>query len=356
MKLTEVVTQLQLLMPQFTDLFSNTLSVSSIVASSGVVSINAIAHGLLTNDPITISEISQKNPIIDVSRDGLLFTFETSINHDLTLDDPKYETIIMGGFTDSVWNDSFSLVGVDDRTTFVIQSTNPNLPVLNTNEYIEEIRVDGINGRYPVTVIDDDNFTVAGDFEDGDYLGGTIKTAVRIAGSVSIERAFEQYTKQIREDLWIFVTMNDAVTSKNRTAYNDATATIAANEDIRTRLIDGFSVFLIMNVNDETAAVNAIDICRHDMLTPICKSLFGARFSTGLNGAGDFAAILTGHNQVEYDRATFVYQYGFEFTYDLTLEDAVENTDTRAFSEIQFTQVMGGDDTEDLTFETELPS
>ncbi len=356
MKLTEVVTQLQLLMPQFTDLFSNTLNVTSIVASGGVASINADTHGLLTNDPVTISEISQENPIISVSRDGLLFTFETSINHDLTLDDPNYETVTIGGFTDSVWNDSFSLVGIPDRTNFIVQSTNPNLPILNSNEYLAEIRIDGINGRYPVTVLDVDNFTVSGNFEDGDYLGGTIKTAVRIAGSVSIERAFEQYTKQIKEDLWMFVTMNDAVTSKNRTAYNDAIATIAANEDIRTRLIDGFSVFLIMNVNDETAAVDAVDVCRHDLLSPICKSLFGARFSTGLSGAGDFAAILTGHNFVQYDRATFVYQYGFEFTNDLTLEDAVKNTDTRAFSEIDFTQVMGGDDTEDLTFDAELPS
>ena len=355
MRLKEVVAQLQLLMPKFSDLFSRTLSVTSIVASGGVATINAVAHELVTDDPVTISGIAQKNPITSVSRDGLLFTFETSINHDLTLDDPEYETVTIGGFTDSVWNDSFDLKGVPDRKTFIIQSVNPDLPVLNAGEYLTEIRIDGINGRYPVTVIDDDNFSVAGNFEDGNYLGGTIKKSVRISGSISYDRAFEQYTKQTTEDLWMFVVMNDAATSKDRTAFSDATATKAANEDIRIRLIDGFSVFMIMNVKNETSAVDAIDVCRHDLLSPICKSLFGARFSTGLSGAGDFAAILTGHNFVNYDRSTISYEYSFEYSTDLTLEDSVENTDTRAFSEIDFTQSMGGDDTPDLTFNTELP-
>lgn len=355
MKLKEVITQLQLLMPGFTELFSKTLAVNSIVASGGVATINAPTHGLNANDPITISDIAQKNPITEVSRDGLLFTFTTSKKHDLTLGYPGYENVTIGGFTDSVWNGSFKLIDVPNRNNFIIQSTNPNLPVLNTNEYLTENRIDGINGRYPITKIDDDNFSVAGDFEDGNYLGGTIKSFVRIAGTVDINRAVEQYTKQTTDNLWMYVSMHDAVTSKNREAYSDATATNSPNEDIRTRLVDGFSVFLVRNINDETAAVDAVDICRHDLLSPICKSLFGAIFSTGLSGAGDFSAILTGHNQVESDRSILVYQYTFEFTTDLTQDDAVENTDTRAFSEIQYTHSIGGDDTENLTFDTELP-
>lgn len=355
MKLKEVITQLQLLMPEFTELFSKTLSVNSIIAAGGTATINTPAHGQETNDPITISDISQKNPITEVSRDGLLFTFKTPVKHDLTLGYPGYENVTIGGFTDSVWNDSFKLIDVPNRNDFIIQSTNPNLPVLNTNEYLRENRIDGINGRYPITVLDVDNFTIAGDFEDGNYLGGTVKSFVRIAGTVDIERAIEQYTKRNTDDLWMFASMHDAVTSKNREAYSDAIATNAPSEDIRTRLVDGFSVFLIMNINDETAAVNAVDVCRHDLLLPICKSLFGAIFSTGLSGAGDFSAILTGHNQVKSDRSILVYQYTFEFTTDMTLEDAVENKNTRAFSKIQYTQSMGGDDTENLTFDAELP-
>jgi hypothetical protein len=348
MKLTEVVAQLQLVLPKYTGYFSNTLNITSIVAVGGVATITAPNHGLSNNVPVTISNVAQNTPIDSVSQDGLIFTFGTSENHDLTFDYPGYENVNLDGFTDTSWNGAFKLMDVPDRATFKVQSTE-TIPTLQGAEYLKEIRIDGINGRYAITFIDADNFSVSGDFKDGDYSEGTIKTGVRIAGSVSIERAIDQYTEHESGELWMFVVMNDAVTSKNRTAENDSTATIAANEDIRTRLVDGFSVFIMKTVKDEIAAVQAVDIARHDLLGPICKSLFGARFSTGLSGAGDFSSILTGHNFAEYKKAWFIYQYNFEFTSDLTLDDAVDETDTKAFSEIDYTQSVGGDDTEDLT-------
>jgi hypothetical protein len=348
MKLLDVVRQLQLVLPKFTDYFSQTLNIVSITASSGIAVINSPNHGLQNNEAVTISNVANNNGIDSVSKDGLVFTFSTTNPHDLTFNYPGYENVTLDGFTDSAWNESFSLVDVPNRLTFKVRSTN-SLPTLTGDEYLEEVRIDGVNGRYSVNVTDDSIFAVYGDFNDGEYSTGTVKTAVRIAGAVNIERAIDQYTQQQTDDLWMFVVMNDAVTSKNRNALNDATATIAANEDIRTRLVDGFSVFIVKNVKDEIAAVNAVDIARHDLLRPITKSLFGARFDTGLSSSGDFAAILTGHNFVEYNRSWFIYQYNFEFTTDMVFDDSVDEQDTRAFNEIDYTQIQGGSDTEPMT-------
>ena len=356
MKLTEVVNQLQLVLPKYTDLFSNTLGISSIVSSSNVATITTSpAHGLVNNQAVTISDVAQENIIDSVSQDGLVFTFTTTNNHDLTFGYAGYENVTFGGFSDSAWNTTHQLLSIIDRKTFTVQSTE-TIPTLNASNFLSEIRIDGVNGRFPVTVTSPTVFTVAGTFLDGDYLTGTVKTAVRIAGTATIERGLEQYTKQNVSDLWLLVSMSDAIVSKNRTAYNDATATIGNGEDIRTRLIDGFSVFIIKNVKSDIAAVDALDIARHDLLTPLMKSLFGARFSTGLNGLGDFRAILTGHNFVEYTRAILVYQYNFEFTTDLTLDDTVDPLDTKAFSDIDYTHSVGGDDTTDATIKNiELP-
>jgi len=354
MKLSEVVAQLQLILPKYTDFFSETISVNSIVASGGVATVNAPAHGMSDGNAITISDVAQETPIDAVSKDGLIFTFGTDIKHDLTHGYPGYETVTLGGFTDSAWNDSFDLKAVNARQSFNVQSVN-SLPVLNGNEYILEKRIDGINGRYSVTVIDDDNFSVPGSFEDGSYLSGTVKTSVRIAGSVSIERSLQQYTKQDVGDLWAFVSMNDATVSKDRNTLNDADATFANGEDTRLRLIDGFSIFLVGNVSKEISGEKMIDVFRHDMLGPLLKSLSGVRFSTGLYNSGDFRTILLGHNFVLYDRAILVYQYNFQFTNDITIADQAENDDTRAFSEIDYTQTMGDGDTTDMTFNPDLP-
>jgi len=349
MKISEIVQQLQLILPKYTDLFSTTLGVSSITATGGVATIiTSSPHSLTTGQAVTISDIAQQNSIDYVFKDGLVFEFGVTSPHDLTYGYPGYETVSIDGFTDSSWNDDFTLVSVPSKYSFKVQSTNSS-PTLNTNEYLNEVRMDGVNGRYSVTVVDTTTFTVSGTFNDGTYENGTIKSAVRIAGSASAARALEQYTKQSASSLWMFVVMDDAVTSKNRSAYNDAVATVTNGEDIRVRLVDGFSVFLVQSVKSEIAATNAVDVARHDLLYPITKSLFGTTFSTGLSSLSDFKAILTGHNFVEYDRSTFVYQYNFEFTYDLIASDMVEDTDTRAFSEIDYTQEVGGDDTTDMT-------
>ena len=356
MKISEVVDQLQLIIPKYTDIFSSNLSISTIVSLNGVATITTtLDHKLSTGDAITISDVSYNNPIEEISKDGLIFSIKVNGKHDLTFGYNGYEKVSLNGFTDNDWNSDFDLISVQDRNNFKIRSSN-SLPTLNGNEALEEITVGGVNGRYSVVVVSATELEITGSFDNGYYSSGKVKKGIRIAGTATLTRALEQYTKQNISDLWMFVTMADAIMSKNRTTYNDSYATIAQGQDMRMRIIDGFSVFLVKNVKNDISAVDAVDICRHDMLLPLTKSLFGAKFSTGLSTTSDFITVLTGHNQILYDRSTFVYEYTFEFSYDFILADTVENTDTRAFSEIDYTQSIGTEDTTDALVNFELGS
>jgi hypothetical protein len=354
MKLSDVVTQLALLLPGYTDKLSSVLSISSITVSGGVATIvTSTPHGLLDGEVITVADVETLTSIISVSKNGNIYTFTTGTDHDLTSTWPEHATVTLSGFTDGAWDAAFTLTGVPNRRNFKVRSAN-GLPVLSGSEVLHEIRVDGVNGRQIITLVNTTTFTYSGSFLDGDYLGGSFNAGVRVAGSVTLERADEQYTKQLTDKLWAFVVMRDAEVSKDRHSLSDATATRATGDDMRVRLIDGFSVFYFMPTSDDIMGVVAMDVCRHDLLLPTLKSVFGARFDTGLSGEADFRTVLTGHGFVKYNRAFLVYGYEFEFVTDLTNDDAVNQGDTRAFRDIDYIQLVGGDDTVNMIADIDL--
>lgn len=349
MKLLDVVNQLAILLPRFTDKVSTVLTISSISVSSNVATITTVsAHGITTGLAVTLANVEIKTPITARSQDGTLFTFTTDPAHDLTFGWTDHANITLSGFTESVWNSSFELKSSPSRFNFVVQSAE-TIPTLNGNEALHEVRSDGINGQFTATRVSAAVFTITGTFLDGTYTGGTVNKGVRIAGSVTIERAIDQYTEQNVTDLWMFVVMNDAELSKSRHAFSDATATKATGEDMRVRLLDGFTITIVIATSQDITGTDAIDICRHDLLLPILKSVFGARFDTGLSSDPDFRSVLVGHGIFQYNKAILAYTYEFEFPMDLTVDDAVNEGDTRAFRDLNYTQEQGEDETTDMT-------
>ena len=349
MRLLDVVTQIALILPRYTDLFSNLLTISSISSSGGTATITTTAaHDLSTGDPVTISNVLTRTPISSISQSGLVFTIQTSVDHDLTSTWPDHDTVDFEGFTSSLWNDSFTLLSVPNRRVFTIQSTN-TLPTLNGNEVLLENRVDGVNGIYQATVTAPTAFTISGDFIDSVYSGGTVGSKVRVYGAITLERAMEQYTGQPTSDLWCMVVMNDAEVSKDRSTFSDAIATKVTGDDLRLRVLDGFTVTFIKNTGPDITANNAVDLFRHDLFLPLLKSVYGVRFDTGLSGGDDFKTILSAHGVSLYNKATLAYTYDFEVVMDITADDAVHEGDTRAFRDVDYTLQMGGDDTTDMT-------
>lgn len=356
MKLLDVVKQLHSVLPRYTSLFSDVLDVGSIVASGGVATIvTNTNHGVKNsaNASLTLANVNSETPISSVTKDGNTVTFVTGEDHDLTFGWKEHENVSLDGFTDTDWNDSFKLLMVGNRRTFTVQSTNA-LPTLNGNEYLLENKITGINGRFQPSFVDLKTLTITGSFNDGTYEGGTIGSGVRVAGVINPDSISAIYTKKGLNEFWMFVSMHDAELSKDRHSLSDANATRATGDDIRMRLLDGFTLSIVKNVSQDISAIDAIDLCRHDLELPILKSVFGARFDTGLSSEADFKAILTGHGVALYNRAILIYNYDFEFAMDLTNDDTVEPENTHAFRDVELTELINGDDTVDMSVTVDL--
>ena len=61
-----------------------------------------------------------------------------------------------------------------------------------------------------------------------------------------------------------------------------------------------------------------------------------------------------GHSAFDYNRAVLIYEYSFQAVMDLTDSDTVEDADTRAFRDIDYTEAIGGEDTTDMTVNVDL--
>ena len=354
MRLADVTRQLQLLLPKYTDLFSDVLDISGIVATASEATITTSKiHELSTGNAVVLSDVGTDTSIVGVAQDGLIFTFTTGTDHDLTLDDPDHENATLDGFTDSAWNDSFSITDVPNRRTFKVQSTN-TLPVLNGNEILQEVRSDGVNGRYKVTVTNPTEFTIDGTFLASNYSGGKVSTKIRVAGSASLKRAIAQYTEQNLSAAWAFVVMADVQVSKDRNTKNDSDASMPTGIEMRQRAMDGFEIFIFQNTTEDIAATDAIDIARHDLMLPLLKSVYGARFDSGLSGDTDFRTVFVSHGFMNYSNSVLIYSYQFQALYDLTDDDTVEPLDTRAYRDIALTLSRGDDDTTDMTVTVDL--
>lgn len=337
MKISDAVEQLSSVLPYLSDRFSSTVAATA-TASGGVVTVNTIAvHNLVTGAVIEIIQQPTETPITAISKSNTSFTITTGEDHDLTFG--FQADVTLGGFTLPVWNDSFPLIGVPNRENFIIMSGN-TLPLLNGNEYLEEVKNGGLNGRYEVTVIDENNFTYSSpDLADGDY-SYSFMAGVRVAGVANFETAEGVYTQNAQvnaEHCWCFCYMNDATASKDRSIDSDATALRTAADDQRTRIIESLTVAVFIPTTFEISGVEAVDIARNDLLKAILGSINGVKFSNSVSDDLAFQINFTSHGEAEYNKAYYAHQYTFENVFDITQADNVAIGNTRAFRDIDET-------------------
>lgn len=336
-RMQDVADHLRRHLPEETERFHDVVSVASVVASSTSATVVTSAdHSLQSGRLVALVGVESRTPIASVSKSGLLTTFVTSADHDLTENNPSSATVPLAGFTDDAWNAFHELVNVANRRTFTVRNLLAE-PTLNGNELLlEPDRIDGINGLYPVTVANKTTFTIAGSFIAGTYtpVNGKVISNPRVFVSPTVEQA-HQWFEDDPESFWCFVIPADAVVSKDRSSQSDAVATIADGDTLRLTMIDEFSVMVFAPTSEDLAGGLAVDICRHELLGPILRSLYGLKFGTGLTcGEADYRLIMIGHGITDYRKAYMVHEYMFQAPADLTDADAASDAPSRAFRDI----------------------
>lgn len=342
MKAEDVIKQLRAVVPKLTDVFSSTISVTSLSRSGTTVTALSTDHGLTTGNYVTIKGAYEKNGLTSLTfADGVASATTTS-DHDLTEKGSSqpytldFNQATVSGATESEYNGTFDVLSAVNRRNFTYSVTGTpaspatGAPVLHQDAY---------NGRYQVTVVDSDTFTYQISTTPNSPAAGSItaEKEARISGAVSIERAFNGYTKQLAGELWAFVIIGDPTISKDRSIFSDATSTRSKQDEWRERIIEPFSVFVFVPSTKTISSRPSRDLAE-DIRPILYKSLVGSQLPTTFTDEG-WSMITPVGDRLSGEAsngAFYVHEYQFERVVDVTYEDTVGNEDTVAFRDFDF--------------------
>ena len=344
MKAEDVKKQLCWWLPRFTDVFTDQISVSSLTMDGAklVTAICAVPHGLDTNDYVNIVGAYTKNPITSLTRSGVIASATTQYVHDLTAKNPNEPysytpTVNISGADQVEYNGEHTLLSVLDRTHFTYQVSGipatpaTGSPVLEYEYYI------GYNGRHKITKINDTTFTYVSPIIRPPETLGTIvahKTP-RIAPVISSQRAVESYTEQANDKLWLFITTEDVISSKNRAVESDANDLQGSATDFRQLLIQNLNLFVFVPTTQEISGRKAKDLME-DVAPAIFKSLLGVNFPDTLSTRSQWGITFVSHSLVEYNTAYYVHSFQFQEQKQINWGDTwLSLTENVAFRDIE---------------------
>jgi len=154
---------------------------------------------------------------------------------------------------------------------------------------------------------------------DGTLL---IRTKPRISSGINIDRIKQLYTEHGVDTYWAFVVIDDVNASQSRLIASDALDNQQRNVNYRQQIIESFTVYVIIPVSDEIAAVESRDIAS-DLLRPFLRSLLFSQFSTGLYADKLNRVQFTGHGVRDYDTSVYIHAYSFQQVAEIYEEDTV---------------------------------
>jgi hypothetical protein len=330
MKSADIIKQLQTVLPTVTDLFSDSISITSLTRSgTTITAITATAHGRSTGDVVIVSGAKSPTAISSLTFLNGIATAITSTRHDLTeefqdgvaSDNPL---VTVSGATEVEYNGANPLLTVPNRTSFTYTITGaPTSPATGTPFLLESFNA-GYNGRHIITVTGPTTFTYETTETPGSPAQGTIlaNIGVRVSGAITVDSAEAAYTQMGTDELWAFVILGDVVANKDRNVLSDVTSMIEAGSDPRERVIMPFGVLIFTPATDEIAGMNARDDME-DVRAFLFKSLLKVKFTTGLQSETRYGVIYENDGFVKYNGAYYMHQFAFSTMTDIIAEDMV---------------------------------
>ena len=340
MKAADIVKQLAKTLPLNTNEFSKLLAFSSMTNVGNLITvITTSPHKLITGAGIVVTGTSQKYPIDVLTRFGTIATCSTTVDNDLTSGDPARPNITLSGADQAGYNGAHKLLAVANRRNFTfevdISTPTPGTGVI----FLEDGFRSAFNGRFIITVLNPTtfNFTVSGTVADN-TVGGTpsIKTSVRVAKSVTIERALEAYTSQLQGDMWAFVILDDTTQSKDRAILDDASRILTKSDRVRAREVQTVDIYVFIPTEDKLDGADAKDLARNEIKKAIYQSLFLFNVPSIFNDAVFSLLTPVSDGTFIYELAYYVHVFRFERVIDLVRSDGVELTTDVAFRDITF--------------------
>jgi hypothetical protein len=349
MRAADIVVQFFNKLPQLTDAFSDSLSVTSVVRAGTVLTVTtASAHGLSVNSAVSLVGALTPISLTALDRSGAVGTLVTATRHDITepveSNPDTRTTVVLSGSTEAEFNGEFEILTVPNRKTITFVMTDSG-PVTATGAPIIENGSSSLQTLAKLYTVDsvpsNTTFTVTeADTALPDPVGTiTASLNTRVSMSAHPDRLDAVYTAvtlgQKTEKKWAFVVLGDPFASKDRSLSNDATSNLGAGDEYRQQVIFPFSVFVYFPTTSEIAAATARDEAA-DLLTTLCQCVLGQEFNTRTALALQGAVNYTDDNFVDFNSAFYVHQYNFAQVSDLIFEDTVGPSVDVAFRDLDF--------------------
>lgn len=339
MKAATIVKHLRETLPRYTNLFGDTVSIASLVNNSGVVTATTTdPHELSNNDYIYVKGALTQITITDITRNGDVATAHTASDHDFT--DNFQQTVNIIGAEQAGYNGEHDFIHQANRLTFTFKVDSSTItPATGSPKLIKNLK-GGYNGYHQITVADEYTFTYQiTSNPESPALGDILFTkGVRISSSVSLARAIQSYTDQTTSTndkrLWMFVVLGNTNPSRDRYTMTDRTGLTIKGQDIRTTIIEPFSLYIFTPTINEIAASNSRDLMS-DLYVYIIKSMLGLYIPSGFVDSTPFGISTLGHGYIEYDYAYYIHEFKFEYSYTITYEDSLDTDTSVAFRDIE---------------------
>lgn len=340
MKAEEIVTQMIKVLPTVTDFFSDPLDVGSVSNVGPIVTvITDTDHGMETGRGITVSGSSQLFPVSVLSQSDGIASCTTSDDNDLTTGDPARPNIEIIGANESEYNGEHLLLNVFNRRNFKFQIDSGAPAIATGTIFLNDTFRSAFNGRFAVTVVGLRAFTytVSGS-PANDTIGQTIsiKNSVRVAKSISIERAIESYTKQESNKMWAFVVLGDVTTSRDRAIIADASETLSKADKVRVREIELLEIYVFIPTGDEISGAVAKDLAKNEVKKALYSAIFLYKASSVQNDPVWSLLTPVNNTALSHNGAYYIHVYNWERAIDIVQSDGVIADTDKAFRDIDF--------------------
>ena len=343
MKAADVVLQLNVLLPQLTNLFTNEVAVTSLSRSGSIMTaLCDEKHDLTAGDAVAISG-AVTQIVVTMTRSEAIGTAVSATDHDLTT--AIAPTVTFSGATESEFVGTFTVLTIPNRRTITFTMADAGPTTATGSPVIEgaESALRDYNTTYAVLetpTVSSFTFTEPATTLADPSPTSTIvaRSKPRVSAGISIERCVDAYTAQADGEYWLFVVLADVEASKNRKIGSDAVDNLTHANEFRQQITQPFSVFVFIPVTGELAARLARDQVT-DLFPLISRCVLFHKFDSGLTVGAQGAVQFVSHEIFDYNTAVYVHGFNYQQTVDLILEDTVGPDLDVAFRNIDLTLI-----------------
>lgn len=353
MKAEDVIKQLQIFLPFFTDRFTDRLDITSLTRSGTTVTATTVQNlsiflpALGGGDVAHIKGAEAPIQVSSITRVDTIATITTVQDHDVTknLKEDFIPKIRIQGANESEWNDTFDVTRPPpNRNTIEIVVPDTFTTPATGTILLFDGKERGFNGLKTITKIGPNSFTYelpATQTPLSPAIGTSFASVnLRMSGAVEFGRALSAYTQLTQnfdtsdDKYWLFVVLGNNAASKDRNVPSDATASIGKGDEFRQRILSNMQLFVFAPTIDDFAGARGV---RDDMINiraAIFRAVLNQKFATGLCETPFATLTYLNDNLFMDDTAFIVHQFSFETVFDITQGDTLDDFEDVAFRDI----------------------